>query len=83
MQNDDYLAAVNRICRADLLYKKTHTFPTEKLQIFYGVPGFLGDQIQGSFKAMLCYYFLKCQWLQSKCTQGQIQNVQEIIGLLE
>ena len=48
MQNDDYLAAVNRICRSDLLYKKTHTFPTEKLQIFYGLPGFLGDQIQGS-----------------------------------
>lgn len=48
MQNDDYLAAVNRICRSDVLHKKTHTFPTEKLQIFYGLPGFLGDQIQGS-----------------------------------
>ena len=24
------------------------TFPTEKLQIFHGLPGFLGDQIQGS-----------------------------------
>lgn len=47
MQNDDYLATVNRICRA-VLYKKTHTFPTEKVQIFYGVPGFLDDQIQGS-----------------------------------
>ena len=48
VQNDDYLAAVNRICRADLLNKRTHTFPTERLQISYGVPGFLGDQIQGS-----------------------------------
>lgn len=48
MQNDDYLAAVNRISRSDLLYKKTHTFPTENLQIFYGLPAFLGDQIQGS-----------------------------------